>query len=61
MFYITGDTHSEFNRIERFCNAMNPTPDDTLIILGDAYINFHGGLRDVIKKEQLTQLPITLF
>ena len=61
MFYITGDTHGEFSRIERFCNAMNPTPDDTLIILGDAGINFHGGLRDVIKKEQLVQLPITVF
>ena len=61
MFYITGDTHGEFSRIERFCNAMNPTPDDTLIILGDAGINFHGGLRDVIRKEQLAQLPITVF
>ena len=36
MFYITGDTHGEFSRIERFCETMNPTPDDTLIILGDA-------------------------
>ena len=61
MFYITGDTHGDFSRIERFCNAMNPPPSDTLIILGDAGINFYGGLRDAYRKERLAQLPITLF
>ena len=40
---------------------MNPTRHDTLIILGDVGINFHGGFRDVIKKDQLAQLPITVF
>ena len=38
MFYITGDTHGEFSRIERFCERIEPRQDDTMIILGDAGI-----------------------
>ena len=43
MFYITGDTHGEFSRIEQFCERIKPTRDDTTIILGDAGINYYGG------------------
>ena len=32
-----------------------------MIILGDAGMNFYGGLRDVMKKERLAQLPLTIF
>ena len=31
MFYITGDTHGEFSRIERFCERIKPTQDDTIV------------------------------
>ena len=46
MIYITGDTHGDFFRIANFCARMNTKPDDIMIILGDAGINFYGGWRD---------------
>ena len=61
MIYITGDTHGEFSRIEQFCERIKPTRDDTMIILGDAGINYYGGWRDIHKKQRLAKLPITLF
>jgi 3-oxoacid CoA-transferase subunit A len=35
--------------------------EDTLIILGDAGINYYGGVKDAQLKRQLNELPITLF
>lgn len=61
MIYITGDTHGRFERIEMFCERLNTKIEDILIILGDAGINFHGKHKDVLKKEFLKDLPITLF
>ena len=61
MIYITGDTHGEFSRIERFCEQIKPTREDTMIILGDAGINYYGGWRDIHNKQRLAKLPITLF
>jgi len=61
MFYITGDAHGQFERIATFCRKFDTKRDDVLIILGDAGINFSGGIRDVVKKEFLEALPITLF
>ena len=46
MIYITGDTHGRFERVEQFCKSQKTKPQDILIILGDAGINFSGGLRD---------------
>jgi len=60
MIYLTGDTHGTFKRIRDFCAKMQTTPEDVLIILGDAGVNFSGGLRDVYKKELLASLPVTL-
>ncbi len=60
MIYLTGDTHGRFDRIGTFCRKMQTTTDDILIILGDAGINFHRGVRDILRKEALVQLPITL-
>ena len=61
MFYITGDTHGEFSRIERFCEKAQPTRDDTMIILGDAGFNYYGGSRDKNAKKTVSQLPLTVF
>lgn len=61
MIYITGDTHGRFERVEQFCKSQKTKPQDILIILGDAGINFSGGLRDQEKKRFLSSLPITLF
>lgn len=61
MLYITGDTHGRFERVDEFCKRFNTSKDDTLIILGDAGINFSGGIHDIAKKDFLESLPITLF
>lgn len=61
MFYITGDTHRDFHRIEDFCARINPAPEDVMIILGDAGINYYGGWRDRDLKRRLAALPLTLF
>lgn len=60
MIYITGDTHGSFNRIGDFCREKQTTKEDILIILGDAGINYHRGFKDIMKKDFLAQLPITL-
>ena len=61
MIYITGDTHGSFNRVADFCRENHTTKDDILIILGDAGINFQRGFVDIMKKDFLAELPITLF
>ena len=61
MIYLTGDTHGRFERIGAFCDKMQTDRDDILIILGDAGINFHADARDILCKEYLARLPITLF
>ena len=61
MFYITGDTHGDFSRVERFCERVKPNREDVLIILGDAGINYYGGWRDRNLKKRLAELPLTLF
>ena len=60
MIYITGDTHGSFNRVADFCRENQTTKDDILIILGDAGINFQRGFVDIMKKDFLAELPITL-
>ena len=48
MIYLTGDTHGRFERIGIFCDKMQTSRDDILIILGDAGINFHAGTLDMV-------------
>jgi 3-oxoacid CoA-transferase subunit A len=62
MVYITGDTHRDFRRVAAFCDRIESTADnDVLVILGDAGINYFGGEQDRALKRQLAELPITLF
>ena len=60
-YFLTGDTHGNFNRIMYFCQRMSTTEDDVLVILGDAGINYYLGEKDRALKEVLSRLPITLF
>lgn len=53
MFYITGDTHRDFTRVH------NLPKDSTLIILGDAGINYFLNEEDKELKEYLNSLGIT--
>lgn len=60
-FYITGDTHGAFDRIEEFCYSNETTIEDVMIILGDAGINYMLDTSDKELKAQLSKLNITLF
>lgn len=61
MIYVTGDTHRNFKRVEKFCQQFETNRDDILIILGDAGINYLGGEADFDFKTWISKLPITLF
>lgn len=60
-FFLTGDTHGSFNRIDYFCKMMQTTKDDILCILGDAGINYYLGKKDFMLKQLLQAIPITFF
>jgi len=61
MIFITGDTHGQFDSVKTFCERFETTKKDILIILGDVGINYYGNKRDIKLKEELSNLPITLF
>ena len=58
-FFITGDCHGDFEKIEFFCRYHETTPDDCMIILGDAGINFCMDHRDEELKNALDKIPLT--
>ena len=60
-FYITGDTHRSFDRIEDFCYGYETTTEDVMIILGDAGINYWLDLSDKELKGRLSEMDITFF
>ena len=60
-FYITGDCHGDFDRIEEFCMENGTTQEDVMIILGDAGINYWLNETDRKLKNKLSELDITLF
>lgn len=61
MIYITGDTHGDFSRFEKFCRKIEPIADDIMIIWGDAGLNYYNGHKDYIQKEYAVQFPLTFF
>lgn len=61
MTVITGDTHRDFRRVSALCDKFKTTKDDTLIVLGDAGINYFGGEKDLLLKSELVELPISMF
>lgn len=59
--FIKGDCHGGFAFLRDFCKENNTTVDDTLIILGDAGINYFLDKRDRKLKKYIAHFPITLF
>ena len=59
--YLSGDTHGRFDRIVGFCETREVEPENTLIILGDAGLNYYGNRRDKRGKDMLAKVPITFF
>ena len=61
MIYYTGDTHGGKTKIINFYHRMNLTAEDTIVILGDAGMNYFGDVRDEFLKNYLDRLGITIF
>lgn len=61
MIYITGDTHGDFSRFDRFCKRIQTTTDDMMIVLGDVGLNYFGDERDQLRKEHVAKYPLTFF
>ena len=51
----------DFRRIAYYCDTMGTRPQEVMIVLGDAGINYFGGQKDKELKRMLSELPITLF
>ena len=60
-FYVTGDTHGDFLRIDNFCRIFSPDPEDVIIVLGDAGLNYYGDIRDRRNKFRVSNFPINVF
>lgn len=61
MFYVTGDTHGDFSRYQRFAAAIKPTENDTMIVLGDAGLNYYGNQKDEQRKDFVNSFPFITF
>jgi len=61
MYYITGDTHGDFRELVRFCKRHELSRSDTVIVLGDAGINYFGNERDIQVKRLLSKVSATVF
>ena len=61
MIYITGDKHANFEEVLNFCYVNKTSLDDTLIVLGDAGINYYANENDYILENSLLQYPVTFF
>ena len=61
MYYITGDTHGNFDRITYFQNKMQLSANDVLIVLGDVGLNYYKNQKDIKRKELVSKYPFTTF
>ena len=61
MYYITGDTHGNCARLLDFSQEYSLTAEDTIIILGDAGLNYYADERDIRQKQLLQDTPATVF
>ena len=60
MFYLTGDTHGDFKRVVRFCRSHALSSADTVIVLGDAGINYFDNDRDLEPRRLLSKVSATI-
>ena len=58
--FIRGDCHGSFAFLRDFCKENNTTVEDTLIILGDAGINFYLNKTDKKNKKIIKNCKIAL-
>lgn len=58
-YFITGDCHGNFHKIEWFCTYNMPKEPCTMILLGDVALNYHRDYIDNERKKLLSEYPIT--
>jgi len=61
MVYYTGDIHGEAEKILKFVYRFHLAADDTIVILGDAGLNYFGDERDNHVKHQLNDSGVSIF
>ena len=61
MVYFTGDIHGVPWGVKRFCERMNLTDKDIVVLLGDVGANYYGDQRDASMKTILSHLAPTFF
>lgn len=59
--YITGDTHGDLTRVNKFINKFNCSNDDIIIILGDVGINYYGRESETSAKKKYNKFGPTIF
>lgn len=59
MIYFTGDIHGSKKEIEQFCRRINPTDQDTIVLLGDVGANYSLDDRDWLLKLTLNRMGPT--
>lgn len=62
MIYVTGDIHGRVERILYQIQRLDIQPEDTIVLLGDAGLNYYGNyLGDWDRKKALDQADVTIF
>lgn len=63
MFYVTGDTHGENERLVSFCQEKALGENDVVVVLGDACLNYYPQQteEEIEKKRQLNDLGVKFF
>jgi 3-oxoacid CoA-transferase subunit A len=59
-FYITGDKHGKLKPVKSFAKREGLANEDTIIILGDAGVNYYNSERDVCTKKTVAKIGPTV-
>lgn len=57
--YLTGDTHGDFSRFTNFTMRQRTSLNDLIVILGDACLNYHLNINDLVNKAKVAEYPAT--
>ena len=61
MVFITGDIHGDPTPVHELFDKCQPTEGDIIVLLGDVGVNYTGGVRDRLMKQELSRMKPTFF
>lgn len=61
MVYITGDIHGDAEPVYHLFERFSPEPEDIIVLLGDAGLNYTGKLADRDLKQVFLDMKVTFF